>query len=147
MRTHRRVGVTIVLSVLCAATVVVMSQTRSADSSAPALESKEFSTPGTAGLRAYLDPETGDLTVGTQPLGAIALDPDTQNALRHDDQGLTLTQHANGAVSMNLEGRYQSVSVVRIDENGKVVVCTDNVDGVERTLSEPVSHPATLEVK
>ena len=77
----------------------------------------------------------------------VELDAETQNALRRDEEGLEFVQHADGSVSVDLQGRYQSASVARIDENGKVVVCTDNVAGVERSLNDKTSHPAAPEVK
>ena len=48
---------------------------------------------------------------------------------------------------MDLQGRFQSASVARIDENGKIIVCSDNAANVERSLNETTVHPATLEVK
>jgi len=123
-----------------------MSPGSNVDSGTTAVASNGAPTPGTASLRAYLDPETGALAVGVVP-GTSDLDPDTQNAVRRDDIGLSSVRHANGSVSMNLDGRFQSVSVIHIDENGNTVVCSDNAAEVERTLSEDVSRPAVLEVK
>jgi hypothetical protein len=71
-----------------------------------------------------------------------------QNALRRDDQGLEVVKHADGTWSMDLQGRYQHVSMVRIDENGALTVCTDNAKAVERNLNhQPVSTPNAPEVK
>jgi len=98
-------------------------------------------------MRAYLDPETGELVVGVLPASEIELDADTQNALRRDTEGLKIVQHADGSVSMDLDGRFQNVSVARIDENGVVTVCDDNVENVKRNLNENVVHSATPEVK
>ncbi len=86
--------------------------------------------PGEAALRATLDPETGKIgTSVIQP--SVALDADTREALRRDSEGLTEIYHANGAVSVNLQGRFQNVSVVRIDENGKLVLCSEDAQQVE----------------
>ena len=105
--------------------------------------------PAEAGMMAYIDPETGELTTGPRPAGvSVELDPDLENALRRDDQGLEVVKHADGTWSMDLQGRYQHVSMVRIDENGKMTVCTDNAQAVEHNLSnQPVSAPNALEVK
>jgi hypothetical protein len=129
------------------ATLVVLSPGRSTDSGAIAVESSSTSTPGTAGLRAYLDPETGELAVGVAPAGVVELDAEMQNALRRDDEGLQVIRHANGAGSLDLQGRSPSVCVVRIDVNGNQIICTDNAVGLEHSLDESTSHPATLEVK
>jgi hypothetical protein len=37
--------------------------------------------------------------------------------------------------------------VVRIDENGKAIVCTDNANGVERVMTAKTATPTTPEVK
>ncbi|MDH4036213.1 MAG: hypothetical protein OEX18_00155 [Candidatus Krumholzibacteria bacterium] len=98
-------------------------------------------------MMAYLDPETGELTVGVMPTEPLTLDADTQNALRRDTEGLEIVRHADGSESMDLQGRFQSVSVVRIDQNGNAVVCADNAENVENILTETTVAPATLEVK
>jgi hypothetical protein len=117
----------------------------------PALTSPETSAPGTAALRAYLDPETGAVTVGTPgsrtALSAVALDPETQNALRRDSEGLVQVHHPDGSVSMDLQGRYQCAAVAHVDENGKIIVCTDDVEGAEHALQGGATTSATPEVK
>ena len=86
--------------------------------------------PGEAALRATLDPETGKIGMSVvQP--SAALDADTREALRRDSEGLTRIYHANGTVSVNLQGRFQNVSVARIDENGKIVFCSEDARQVE----------------
>ena len=132
--------------VLSAATLVFLSPSSSTDTQGVAVGSGTES-PGTAGMRAYLDPETGELTTGPLPAGVVEIDAETENALRHDNEGLELKRHPDGSVSMDLQGRFQSASVARIDENGVVTICSDNVENVERSLNENVSHPATPEVK
>jgi len=134
------------LLVLSAATLVIMSPSSSTDTNVVAVGSGTES-PGTPQMRAYLDPETGELTVGAMPASADELDAELQNALRYDDEGLQNVKHPNGAVSVNLQGRYQSVSVVHLDENGKFAFCTDDVTNVQRAVNNEVSNPATPEVK
>ena len=104
--------------------------------------------PTEAGMMAYIDPETGDLTTGPAPAGELALDADTQNALRRDDSGLEVVTRADGSKVMNLQGRYQHVSVIHIDANGVKTVCTDNETSAEHNLNHaPPSNPNTPEVK
>lgn len=145
MRMRNRMGVTALL-VLSAATLVFLSPNSSTETPAVAVESST-EAPGTAGMMAYLDPETGELTVGVVPTSGIELDADTQNGLRRDTEGLESVRHANGSISMDLQGRFQSVSVVRIDENGKATICASDAEGVERSLDPTTVHPTTLEVK
>jgi len=101
---------------------------------------------GTAGLRVYLDAETGDLQAGPGVAGQNELDLDTQNAVRRDTEGLRLVRHANGAVSMDLQGRYQSVATIRIDENGVATFCDDNGPSIDNVVSGH-AQVATPEVK
>jgi hypothetical protein len=99
-------------------------------------------------MRAYIDPETGELSVGGPvPAGEVELDADTQNALRHDHEGLEVVRHADGSESMDLQGRYQSVSIIRIDENGKKTICAGDAHQAHRALDTSTPIATTLEVK
>ena len=96
----------------------------------------------------YLDPETGQLTTGTEPAEAVLeLNPALENALSQSSEGLVPEYHADGSVSLDLQGRFQSASIARIGKDGKVVVCTDNVADAEHAFTERTSNPGTPEVK
>lgn len=144
MRMNRRVGVTVLLLIVGVATAIVLAPGDSTESSAMAVSSNAVTAPG---MRVYLDPETGEVASQIDPNAAIELDEGTQNALRYDDEGLETVHHANGAVSMNLDGRYQSASVVHMDENGKFTFCTDKLADVQSAVNNEVSTPAMPEVK
>ena len=101
---------------------------------------------GAAGMKVYLDPETGELQAGSVAAAQNELDIDTQNAVRRDTEGLALVRHANGAVSMDLQGRYQSVATIRIDENGAATFCDDDGPRVDNDVRVPATA-ATPEVK
>jgi hypothetical protein len=90
-------------------------------------------SPGSAAMRATVNPETGELEVraGGPPL---SLDPATQEAMRRDDEGLEQVLHPDGSVSVDLKGRFQSASVARIGKDGKPVICTEHADDVEAVL-------------
>jgi len=145
MKMRNRVVSTLLLA-LGVATLVVFSPNHSKQTAATAVASSS-EAPGTASMRAYLDPETGKVTVGVMTSSPEELDADTQNALRRDTEGLQVVRHADGSESMDLQGRYQSVSLVHVDENGVKTMCTDNLDKVENVIDGNVSHPNTLEVK
>lgn len=94
-------------------------------------------TPGTAAMRAYVNPETGAIEVGAgrmSPEALEKLDAETQNALRRDVVGLVPVYHPDGSVVVNLQGRFQSVSMARVDEGGTVTVCTDDAEEVHRVI-------------
>jgi hypothetical protein len=150
----------LVVSILLAAALLAtalfaLNLTRTeGSSSGAALASEDYSSPrlapGEAALRATINPETGRVevsTVGSNALATVSLDAATTEALRRDTEGLKQTFHPDGSVSVNLEGRFQNVSVARIDENGKVVICTEDADHVNgviegRAVGKPVEGQA-----
>jgi len=82
-------------------------------------------SPGAASLRASIDPETGELVTGhTSP----DQDPDLamQRALDRSTEGLAPVQHPDGAVSVDLQGRFRSATVARINDDGQLeTTCVD----------------------
>jgi len=112
--------------------------------------SSQDRAPGEAALRATINPETGRVDISTVRSNApanAALDAGTLEALRRDTEGLKQTFHPDGAVSVNLQGRFQSVSVARIGDDGKVVICTEDADDVNgviegRAVGEPAEGQA-----
>ncbi len=126
------------LVALAAAAVVVTQLTDKTEASRTA---DPGLAPGTAAMRAYLNPETGRLDVGAGPAAAAeSLDPSTENALRRDATGLVEVHHPDGSVSVDLQGRFQSVAVIKKTKNGNVFVCSD-------TGSPVPQEQAPLEVK
>lgn len=101
--------------------------------------------PGAAAMRAYINPETGALDIGVAPVSSLTIDANTQQALRRDDSGLVEVYHPDGAVSIDLQGRFQNVAVARIGEDGKVRVtgCADD----EARLQHALQGQAAAEVK
>jgi hypothetical protein len=96
-------------------------------------------TPGTAALRATIDPETGSLVQGHQP--TLKADPELQEILSRSTEGLVPVQHPDGSVSVNLQGRFQSASMARIDSTGKLhTTCVDTPQAAEAACRhEPVA--------
>jgi len=137
MKRHDFVRGTVLLTAIAATTLVASTPSDTQPTNDPV---------GTAGLRVYLDPETGDLQAGPAAVADIELDADTQNAVRRDTEGLEMVRHANGAISMNLQGRYESVAMVRIDENGVATLCDDDGTRIENALKGE-TNVATPEVK
>ena len=84
-------------------------------------------------LRATINPETGGVDVSHGPSN-LELDAQILQSLRRDSEGLVQVYHPNGAVSVNLQGRFMNLSVARIDKNGKVIVCSDNADHLDHVL-------------
>jgi hypothetical protein len=119
------------------------SSTTKSKVAAPVAKS-ELATPapqpvGSAGLRAYVDPETGSMTtvrpVGMEP---VAIDPNNDS-----DVGLQQVQLPAGrGVMIDLQGRYQEYMVVRLDASGhRVFSCEKNPAILKAMMSTPAVSP------
>lgn len=146
MKRHTIVAVAFIIGVLALADVF-MSPSAITGTHTTATSVAAESAPGTASLRAFIDPETGELAMGMVPAGEEALDADTQNALRRDTEGLEQVRHADGSVSMDLQGRFQNVSIARKNPDGTVTVCADNAEAVQQALDSKTPVNAVPEVK
>lgn len=73
-----------------------------------------------AGMRVYVDPESGDLVsapVTAEQKAAAAADAEQ---FRQDDTGLREVIHADGSKSMDLEGRYELATQAHKSADGSV---------------------------
>lgn len=111
----------------------------------PSMPPDHLSAPGTASVRVYLNPETGE--VGLASSAAVPFDADTEEALRRDTNGLTEERKPDGTVLLDLQGRFRSVSMVRRTADGKIVVCTTDENNAKRVLQGDLAATATPEVK
>lgn len=95
------------------------------------------STPTAAkALRVQLDPETGEI-VPVTGLDKAEFERQVEQRLNRSDAGLQPVHHADGSVSMDLEGHFQSLSIATTDSAGNLH--TDCVSS-KREL-EQISHP------
>ena len=97
-----------------------------------------------AAQKAAVDPATGRLR-GITPEEARALLESVSRELSHSDAGLTLVYHPNGMISIDLEDRFQSAALVRIDPDGTLRArCVTSVEEARQFLEGrlPVSTPA-----
>ena len=96
-------------------------------------------------MRIYLD-EEGQVT-STPPADAvITLDPEMENLLRHDSEGLDQTTRPDGTVFLDTAGRYGDVVVVRVGENGKMTFCQNNETAIIKGMQDTTT-PTGPEVK
>lgn len=72
-----------------------------------------------AALRVQLDPETGEF-VPVTGLDKAELDRQMKQKLNRSPDGLHEVHHPDGRVSVDLEGRFQSLSVATTDSAGNV---------------------------
>jgi hypothetical protein len=97
------------------------------------------SSGGQSSARVYIDPKTGKL--GGPPPGVTppGLSTAVQQMLSRSDRGLVQSQLPNGAVVVNLQGRFQNVSVATIAPGGDAHIrCDHSVDHIEHALEHGV---------
>jgi hypothetical protein len=88
-----------------------------------------------AGQSVAIDPQTGKVRPPT-PDEARQLGAALKNYLNRSGQGLTVKTHPNGVQSVDLQGRFQSVSVAKINANGSVSEkCVTNMQEAQDFLS------------
>jgi hypothetical protein len=89
---------------------------------------------GTAAMRVAIDPETGAL-VPDHSLNK-GLDADMQNMLNRSSEGLVEVVHPDGHVSVDLQGRFMSASVARIDQDGQLeTTCVESAEALNDFLN------------
>ena len=123
------------------ATVIAMSPAHTFDST---VQSTFASNPSADGMKIYLDDE-GNVTSTPTDEAVTQLDPEMANLLRHDDEGLSVVQLPGGGEFLNTAGRYGDVMVVRVDANGKQVICRNDEALVLKGIND--NTPTGPEVK
>ena len=100
-------------------------------------------TQGAAGMRVFLDPQTGRLIVPPQ-LPPQALGALEQAMLRRDDSGLAQQILPNGAILVHLQGRFHNVAVARIEPEGDVSTthCVTSSEKARSLLAAEAERPA-----
>lgn len=98
------------------------------------------SAPTAAGLRAFVDPEHGGVRAPTAAEMA-AVSADLAAKLSRSSEGLTVVKHPDGRKSVDLQGRFQSVSVATIGADGRprVECLQDAGEAAARLSGEPAA--------
>jgi hypothetical protein len=95
-----------------------------------------------AAQKAAIDPATGRLR-GITAEEARALIDSVSRELSQSDEGLTLVYHPNGMISIDLEDRFQSTALVRVEPDGTIrAQCVTTVEEAERFLTGQLPPPA-----
>jgi hypothetical protein len=88
----------------------------------------QLTTVQVAGQTVAVDRATGKLRQPT-PEEAKALAAGLQKLINRSTQGLQVVHHPNGAMSIDLQGRFQSVAVAKVNSDGKVAQsCATNMN-------------------
>lgn len=142
MRTQRRVGVTVLLLLMSVATVIAMSPAHTFES---AVQSTSLTNPGAAAMRIYLDSD-GNVTSTPTDEAIMTVDPEMENLLRHDSEGLNQTTRPDGSVFLDTAGRFGDVVVMRVGPNGKQTVCVNGDKAYINSMTDTTT-PTGPEVK
>jgi hypothetical protein len=124
------------------ATVIAMSPAHTFES---AVQTTSVTNRSADGMKIYLDSD-GNVTSTPTDNAVISVDPDMENLLRHDSEGLTQTTRPDGTVFLDTQGRYGDVMVVRIGANGRQTVCVNGAKAYVNSLTN-TSIPTGPEVK
>jgi hypothetical protein len=136
-------GATAVVATLAFWAAATMRQ--SSASTTPANHTSTTQAPGTAGMVVAIDPETG--TVGMPSAEQMkAFDEQMKSSLNQSDVGLEFINHPDGSTSVDLQGRYQSVSIAKIGADGRPqTTCVDTHEAARAALDG--TAPVGPEVK
>lgn len=102
------------------------SKTPAATPVAPNKANKNYVTVKVGGQDVQVDSQTGEIQPLT-PQEAAKLAEGLKPMLNQSTEGLVQVQHTDGSVSVDLEGRFQDVTVARVNKDGTVSQsCVDN---------------------
>jgi hypothetical protein len=123
-------GVTILVLVFVTGTLAVGQEPAPSKT-----EAERYTHVPFAGQSVAIDRQTGKVRPPT-PDEARQLGVALKNYLNRSSQGLTVKTHPNGVQSVDLQGRFQSVSVAKINANGSVSEkCVTNMQEAQDFLT------------
>ena len=117
---------------------------------AHATDAAPVQTTSAAGMRVFLDPESGvlvDRPITQEQKNAVAADA---ARFRQDDSGLKLVIHPDGSKSVDLEGRYELAMRMHTSADGTVgYSCTDAAHEAqgEHSHAQPASAEPARDVR
>lgn len=100
---------------------------------------------GQAGLRVYIDPETGEILDEIPPEAQEQLERRARERypLNYSHEGLESVTLPDGSVRLDLQGRFRSFQAVRRNEYGELEhLCTQHPGGLHQFLH---THPGAEE--
>jgi hypothetical protein len=158
----RVITVTVAILLIAVAAITVLSKQLSSANVSPSQtagsEAPKYVTVKVAGQDVQVDPQTGQVKPLT-PEEAKHLADGLKPMFNRSTEGLKQVRHADGSLSMDLQGRFQNVAVARKNADGTIEQsCVDNpeaaanffgidpqlvgVEPVKGVPSKPVRTPA-----
>jgi hypothetical protein len=119
------ISLTIAAVVVAGAAITVLSRQAAKDKVSTGNEaklktaesSKKYMTVKVAGREVQVDPQTGKIKPLT-PAEAQELADGLKTMLNKSTEGLEEVHNADGSVSVDLKGRFQNVTIARVNEDG-----------------------------
>ncbi|HEX5702973.1 MAG TPA: hypothetical protein VFX97_07220 [Pyrinomonadaceae bacterium] len=130
-RRRRLLFVVVVAVILVATAITVISRQKGRATQAASRDPNKVAAPAFVTRRVgsqdiHINTQTGEMKPLTQD-EAQRLANDLAPMLDTSTDGLTQVRHADGSVSMDLQGRFQNVTVARISADGAIEQsCVDN---------------------
>ena len=170
MRISRKslIGIAVATTILAIGVVTALSmqkigQTQQAnvDERKPEVADKtprNYVTSNSSGQTIVVDRQTGQWRPLT-PEEAQILAQGIKQLVNQSTDGLVQVHHANGSVSMNLQGRFQNVLLAKKEPDGTISqACVDNLESAAAffeidpellgvAVRNPESHPASLKAE
>jgi hypothetical protein len=110
-------------------------------------DKKDVGTAKVAGMQVAIDPKTGRLRQPT-PEERAKLAKALGMSLNRSEDGLKVVRYANGMERVDLNGRFQSLSVAKVGANGKVQErCVTNPKEAQAFLNETPKSKKSAESK
>ncbi|RLE23928.1 MAG: hypothetical protein DRJ65_10845 [Acidobacteria bacterium] len=137
--------ITVMVAVLAAAGVVVADEGPKVEAPETPVVTPEAQAPvGAAGRMVFIDPATGRVTSTPTAEQRVAMQDEMAGMLNQSDEGLFDEFLANGAVLRDLQGRFQSATVIRIAPDGsRHQECTTSLTEVTTVERQPKTEAAS----
>ena len=129
-RRVRVITITVAILLIAVAAITVLSKQLTNANASPSQvgnnDGSKYATVKVAGQDVQVDPQTGQIKP-LSPEEAKHLADGLKPMFNRSTEGLKQVRHADGSLSMDLQGRFQDVAVAKINADGTVErSCVDN---------------------
>ena len=133
-------------------TVAVAAEKQDVAPSSKAEASAEVVAHAESGMRAYVDPETGALTSRPVTAEQRAKSHQADAGFREDTEDLQIVRRADGAIFMDLQGRFQQATVATVQSDDSIKTYCSDADHLklgkhEHEAAAPVTATSTRDVR
>ncbi|MDH3465806.1 MAG: hypothetical protein OES26_07840 [Gammaproteobacteria bacterium] len=110
------------------------------------LESSVGSAAGVAAKRVYVDPQSGRLLSSPPPgVPVLALSAKERQMISRSHAGLYEEVLPNGAIMMNLQGRFRNFAVASVGDTTRHMSCVGDSAVIDPTVAKPEDSPGVAD--